>query len=82
MLKDFFAVYGKCPHAFQYEIPSSIKAYVSTLISSIKCFVQDCAISIAINSISPWTKWLLYHRQHFHEKKVLNFDSNFIEICP
>ena len=31
MLKDFFAVYGKCLHAFQYEIPSSIKAYVSTL---------------------------------------------------
>ena len=44
------------------------------------------SIVIIINStISPWTKWPPFHRQHFqmhfHEWKFLYFDSNFTEVC-
>ena len=35
--------------------------------------------------ISPWTKWLPFHRwhfqMHFHQWKVLYSDSNFTKIC-
>ena len=38
-----------------------------------------------LNSISPWTKWPPFRRGHFqlhfHEWKVLYFDSNFTEVC-
>ena len=34
----------------------------------------------------PWTKWLPFRRQHFqmhfHEWKLLYFDSNFTEVVP
>ena len=45
-----------------------------------------CKISASIcKLISPWTKWPKLRRRHFqmhfHEWKVLYFDSNFTEVC-
>ena len=40
---------------------------------------------VMIKFISPWTKWLPFSRwhfkMHFHEWKVLYFDSKFTEVC-
>ena len=42
-------------------------------------------IVVALKLISPWRKWPPFRRRqlqtHFHEWKVLYFDSNFIKSC-
>ena len=43
---------------------------------------ESCTIFCFV--ISPWTKWLTFHRRfliHFHEWKVLYFESIFTEVC-
>ena len=48
-------------------------------------YVEPCIVFACSALNSPWTYWLPFRRQyfqtHFHEWKVLYFDSNFTEIC-
>ena len=87
LVSNFIILHGLCPTDSYFTFLLNINFLWSKTNFHGKCGVSSLRTTSWHEMLThlPWTKWPPFPRRHFqihfHEWKVLYFDSNFTEVC-